>query len=115
MPHNGVVNDEVIDKAQQSNDAWESIWSVIDDLTADSSTVIDKQTETGLAAFVYRASDEGLIDRELHIEATARWLLALVGAYRALMAEHTSLDPDTEIATMRLIITRYMRPPRMGI
>ena len=115
MPHNRAVSAAVIDKAQQSNDAWESIWSVIDDLTSDTSQVIDHVTEAGLAAFIYRASDEKLIDRELHIEATSRWLLALVDAYRNLMAGHASLDPDTEIATMRLIIARYLRPARAGI
>lgn len=114
MPHNGVVSDTVIDKAQSSTDVWESIWSVIDDLTSDTSRVIDHHMEAGLAAIIYRASDEGLIDRELHIEATARWLLSLVTAYRTLMAGHTALDPDTEIATMRLIITRYLRPSRTG-
>lgn len=115
MPHNGVVSDTVINKAQSSNDAWESIWSVVDDLTSDREIVIDHHLEAGMAAFIYQASDEGLIDRELHIEATSRWLLALVAAYRALMAGHTTLDPDTEIATMRLIITRYLRPTRTGI
>jgi hypothetical protein len=115
MAHNGGVSETVIDKAQASNDAWESIWSVIDDLTFDTSQVIDKHTEAGLATFVYRASDERLIDRELHIEATARWLLSLVVAYRALMAAHANLDGDTEIATMRLIITRYLRPARTGV
>lgn len=115
MAHNGVVSDAVIDKAQQSNDPWESIWSVIDDLTSDNSQIIDHVTEAGLAAFIYRASDEKLIDRELHIEATSRWLLALVEAYRTLMAGHTSLDADTEIATMRLIIARYLRPARAGV
>ena len=115
MPHNGLVSDTVIDKAQSANDAWESIWSVVDDLTSDTSHVIDTQMEAGLAAFIYRASDEGLIDRELHIEATSRWLLSLVAAYRALMAGHTTLDPDTEIATMRLIITRYLKPSRSGV
>jgi len=115
MPHNGVVSDTVIDKAQSSIDAWEAIWSVIDDLTSDTSRVIDPHLEAGLAAFIYRASDEGLIDRELHIEATSRWMLALVDAYRSLIAGHATLDPDTEIATMRLIITRYLRPARTGI
>jgi hypothetical protein len=115
MPHNGVVSETVIDKAQSSNDAWESIWSVVDDLTSDTSHVIDGHIEAGLAAFIYRASDEGLIDRELHIEATTRWLLALVMAYRSLMATHATLDADAEIATMRLIITRYLRPSRRGI
>lgn len=109
------MSDAVIDKAQEANDAWESIWSVIDDLASDTSQVIDHVTEAGLAAFIYRASDESLIDRELHIEATSRWLLALVDAYRTLMAGHASLDPDTEIATMRLIIARYLRPSRTGI
>lgn len=109
------MSDAVIDKAQESSDAWESIWSILDNLTSDGTLVIDTRTEAGLAALVFRASDEGLIDRELHIEATARWLLALVEAYRGLMAGHTTLDPDTEIATMRLIISRYLRPKPSGI
>ena len=109
------MNDAVIDKAQEANDAWESIWSVIDGLTSDTSQVIDQVTEAGLASFIYRASDERLIDRELQIEATSRWLLARVEAYRTLIARHSSLDPDTEIATMRLIIARYLRPSRTGL
>ncbi len=115
MAHNGGVSDAVIEKAQQSSDSWESIWSVLDDLTSDHSITLDAHTEAGLAGLIFRASDEGLVDRELHIEATARWLIALVDAYRTLIAGHSSLDPDTEIATMRLIITRYLRPSRSGI
>ncbi len=105
----------MIDKARGAADAWDAIWSVLDDLTTDPSIAIDSQTESGLSSFVLRASDEGLVDRELHIEATARWMLALVEAYRGMMAGHTSLDPDSEIATMRVIITRYLRPARMGV
>lgn len=105
----------MIDKARGAADAWDAIWSVLDDLTSDSSIQIDRHTEAGLSTFVLRASDEGLVDRELHIEATARWILALVEAYRGLMIAHDSLDPDTEIATMRLIISRYLRPPRLGV
>lgn len=115
MPHNGPMSDAIIDKAQESGDAWESIWSILDLLTSDHTLVIDTHTEAGLAALVFRASDEGLIDSELHIEATSRWLLALVEGFRSLMAGHTTLDPDTEIATMRLIISRYLRPVRSGV
>jgi len=115
MPHNGIVNAAVIDKARGATDAWDAIWSVLDDLTSDPELEIDAHTEAGLATFVMRASDEGLVDRELHIESTSRWMLALVEAYRGLMATHSSLDPDTEIATMRLIVTRYLRPARMGV
>lgn len=112
MPHNGEVNDAVIDKARGATDAWGAIWSVLDDLTTDTSLTIDAHTESGLSSIILRASDEGLIDRELHIEATARWMLALVVAYRAMMVGHSTLDPDSEIATMRVIITRYLRPAR---
>lgn len=115
MTHNEAMSDSVIDKASTAADAWDSIWSVLDDLTADPALAIDAPTEAGLSGFVLRASDEGLIDRELHIEATARWMLALVDAYRGLMARHAALDADTEIATMRLIISRYLRPARTGL
>lgn len=115
MAHNGAMSDAVMDKAQQGSDAWESIWSVLDDLTSDHAIALDAPTESGLAGLIFRASDEGLIDRELHIEATARWLLALVEAYRTLIAGHSTLDPDTEIATMRMIISRYLRPSRGGV
>lgn len=110
--HNGIVTDAVIDKARGAADAWDSIWSVLDDLTSDRSLTIDAHTEAGLSTLVLRASDEGLIDRELHIEATARWMLALVEAYRGMMAGHAALDADNEIATMRMIVTRYLRPTR---
>lgn len=115
MAHNGGVNDSVMAKAQQSSDSWESIWSVLDDLTSDHTIVLDTHTEAGLAGLIFRASDEGLIDRELHIEATARWLIALVDAYRTLINGHATLDPDAEIATMRMIVTRYLRPSRSGV
>ena len=105
----------MIDKARGASDPWDAIWSVLDDLTTDPALTIDAHTEAGLSTIVLRASDEGLVDRELHIEATARWMLALVEAYRTMMAGHLSLDPDTEIATMRLIVTRYLRPARMGV
>lgn len=114
MPHNRAMTD-IIAKADGAPDGWEAIWSVIDDLTTDPALAIDRHIEAGLIGFVLRASDEELIDRELHIEATARWLLALVEAYRSLLARHATLDPDAEIATMRLIISRYLRPARTGM
>lgn len=114
IAHNGVMSD-TIDKARGAIDAWDAIWSVLDDLTSDPSLPIDGHTQSGLASMVLRASDERLIDQELHIEATARWMLALVEAYRGMMAGHRDLDPDTEIATMRVIITRYLRPSRVGV
>lgn len=102
----------MIDKARGAVDGWDAIWSVLDDLTSDTSLAIDAHTEAGLSSIILRASDASLIDRELHIEATARWMLALVEAYRTMMAGHPTLDPDSEIATMRMIITRYLRPAR---
>lgn len=102
----------MIDKARGATDAWDAIWSVLDDLTTDPGLPIDVHTESGLSSIILRASDERLIDKELHIESTARWMLALVEAYRVMMAGHHSLDPDWEIATMRVIITRYLRPAR---
>lgn len=102
----------MIDKARAATDAWDAIWSVLDDLTTDTTLVIDTHIEAGLSTLILRASDESLIDRELHIEATSRWMLAMVVAYRAMMTTHTTLDPDSEIATMRMIITRYLRPAR---
>lgn len=109
------MNDSVIDKARSAATPWDAIWSVVDDLTSDHDLDIDSQIESGLTSLIMVASDADLIDRELHIEATARWILALVCAYRTLMEKHTSLDPDTEIATMRLIISRYLRPARPGV
>ncbi len=105
----------MIDKARSAAGPWDAIWSVIDDLTSDHDIAIDADIESGLTSLIITASDDEVIDRELHVEATARWILALVSAYRTLMTTHTRLDPDTEIATMRLIISRYLRPARPGV
>ncbi len=90
-------------------DAWDAIWAEVDRLLAGG-----RPDVAALTAHVVAAQDAHVVDRELRPEATARWLVALADACRRLTDTHPASDTDAEIATMRMIATRWLRPARMG-
>jgi truncated hemoglobin YjbI len=90
-------------------DAWDAIWAEVDRLLGGGSEDVP-----ALTAHVRAAQEAHVVDRELRPEATARWLVALADACRRLTETHPDDDADTEIATMRMIATRWLRPARMG-
>lgn len=90
-------------------DAWDALWAEVDRLLGGGDEDV-----AALTAHVRGAQEAGIVDRELRAEATARWLVALADACRRLTQTHPDQDPDTEIAIMRMIATRWLRPARMG-
>lgn len=90
-------------------DAWDAIWAEVDRLLGGG-----EEDVPALTGHVRAAQAAHVVDRELRPEATARWLVALADACRRLTETHPAYDADTEIATMRMIATRWLRPARMG-
>jgi hypothetical protein len=92
--------------------AWDRLLDLLDQLAADVERVIDHDVETTFAELVTRARLDGDVDGELHVDDVARWLNGLAVAHRAVRAAHPDVDPETDLADLRRIVTRWLHPAR---
>ena len=64
-----------------------------------------------LVDFIGRAQSQGEIDPELDPAATANILLAIIDGARAMPIRTPSLDIDQSLAHLRILLSRFLRPP----
>jgi hypothetical protein len=90
--------------------AWDRLLDAVDHAVA----APDRPVEPDhLARLVRDAVAEGSVDRELDPEDCGRWIAALARTHANVVAEHPDLDPDTELALLRLVVTRWLHPRRL--
>ncbi|MFC3450239.1 TetR/AcrR family transcriptional regulator [Amycolatopsis speibonae] len=70
----------------------------------------DRVLRDGLVGLVTRAVDAGRIDPGLDPKTAASWLVALVDAPLSRVILEPDLDPTAELAVMKVLITRFLRP-----
>ncbi|GGZ63425.1 TetR/AcrR family transcriptional regulator [Streptomyces subrutilus] len=71
----------------------------------------DEEDERGaVTALLRRAAAAGALDPGLEPEATAAWVMALIGALYTSAATDPSFDPAAQLPTLRLILRRFLRP-----
>lgn len=92
--------------------AWDRLLDLIDHVTADPESPTGKDLERTLVVLCEEAIEEGSIDRELHVPDTARWLTALIAAHRIVRQMHRDIPADNDLATLRVIVTRWLYPAR---
>jgi hypothetical protein len=90
--------------------AWDELLDTLDHAVAAPDRLPDPAE---IARLVRRGMDEGSVDRELDPDACGRWIAALARTHAAVVAEHPDLDPDTELALLRLVVTRWLHPRRL--
>jgi hypothetical protein len=94
--------------------AWDRLLDLVDHLATHPVAPPTSELEVTLAALVSEAVVDRSVDRELHVPDTARWLAGLVAGHRAVRDAHPEIDADTDLAVLRLIITRWLHPARPG-
>ncbi|MET0931506.1 MAG: hypothetical protein ABWX74_18440 [Aeromicrobium sp.] len=92
--------------------AWDRLLDLLDQLAADPGRPIDDATESAFAELTTAAQQVGDIDGELHVIDVTRWLAGLATAHRAVRSSHPEVDPDTDLADLRRIVTRWLHPAR---
>ncbi|WP_037307407.1 TetR/AcrR family transcriptional regulator [Amycolatopsis orientalis] len=70
----------------------------------------DRGLRDGLVGIVKRAVEAGRIDPGLEPKVAASWLVALVDAPLSRVILEPDLDPTAELAVMKELITRFLRP-----
>jgi hypothetical protein len=95
------------------SEPWDELLNAIDHLSADQHLVLDDAVERRFAALCTQAIEAGEVDRELHVNDTARWLTALLAAHRAARVAHPDIPADDDGAVLRLIVTRWLHPHRL--
>lgn len=80
-----------------------------DDAIAAPVTRSDRELREGISALVRRASVEGGIDRALDPVSVATWIAALIDGLFARVAVDPEFVPAEHGATLRLIVTRFLR------
>lgn len=92
--------------------AWDRLLDRVDHFAATPGVAVGPGDEAALAQLCAEAAAVGDIDGELHVADTARWIAGLVAGYRAVRATHPEVDPDRDLADLRLILTRWLHPAR---
>lgn len=92
--------------------AWDRLLELVDHLAADPSAAAGPDVERTFATLTAQAIEDHDVDIELHADDVARWLSGLITAYHAVRAAHIDVDPDTDLADLRRIITRWLHPAR---
>jgi len=93
---------------------WDELLDTIDRLARDPSLTLDDAVERRFAALCTNAIEAGEVDRELHVDDTARWLTALLAAHGAAREAHPDVPADDDGAVLRLIVTRWLHPHRLS-
>ncbi|RSM84095.1 TetR family transcriptional regulator [Amycolatopsis sp. WAC 01375] len=70
----------------------------------------DRALRDGLVGLVTRAVDTGRIDPGFDPKTVASWLVALVDAPLSRVILEPDLDPKAELAVMKELISRFLRP-----
>ncbi|MEU3625774.1 TetR family transcriptional regulator [Amycolatopsis coloradensis] len=70
----------------------------------------DRVLRDGLVGLVTRAVEAGRIDPGIEPKAVASWLVALIDAPLSRAILEPGLDPAAELAVMKVILTRFLRP-----
>lgn len=70
----------------------------------------DRALRDGLTDLVRAAVEAGRIDPGLDAKTVASWLVALVDAPLSRVILEPDLDPKAELAVMKELITRFLRP-----
>ncbi|RSN59010.1 TetR family transcriptional regulator [Amycolatopsis sp. WAC 04182] len=70
----------------------------------------DRALRDGLVGLVTRAVDAGRIDPGFEPKTVASWLVALVDAPLSRVILEPDLDPAAELAVMKELIARFLRP-----
>ncbi len=94
--------------------AWDRLLILIDHLVDRHDDRLPDDLEQQFAELCAEAVRAGSADRELHVDDTARWLRGLLVAHRAVREAHPGVDADDDGAVLRLIITRWLHPHRIG-
>jgi hypothetical protein len=92
--------------------AWDRLLDLVDHLAADASAAAGQDVERTFATLTAQAIEDHDVDIELNADDAARWLTGLVTAYHVVRAAHSDVDPDTDLADLRRIITRWLHPAR---
>ncbi len=96
-----------------SEEPWDQILNMLDHLASSADTPPDLTVESTFARLISDAIAEGFVDPELHVDDTARWLTAMLAAYRAAREAHPDVPADDDGAVLRLIVTRWLHPHRL--
>ena len=91
---------------------WDDLLTTIDTLAL-TDQPLSTDTEAHLVRLIEQGQQDRSIDRELRPDVTARWLVGLALAQRALR-EHASVDDLDDAAQLRMIATRWLHPARLG-
>ena len=92
--------------------AWDRLLDLVDHLAATPERPIGPDVEQDFAELARQAQLDGDVDGELHVDDVARWLAGLTTAHRSVRTNHPEIDPDTELAGLRRIVTRWLHPAR---
>ena len=93
---------------------WDQLLDTIDHLAGDGALVLDESVEHTFATLITEAIAIGDVDGELHVDDTARWLTAMLSAHRSAREAHPDVAADDDLAVLRLIVTRWLHPHRLG-
>jgi hypothetical protein len=91
---------------------YELLLDLVDRLASDPGLPVNSDTERTLEQIVIAAMADRSIDRELHLPDVVRWVVALVHGHRAVRMSHPDVDPDEELALLRVLMTRWLHPAR---
>jgi len=92
--------------------AWDQLLDLVERLATDPTRALDPDVERTLTTLTLEAITARDVDTELHAGDVARWLGGLVVAHRSVRATHPEVDPDTDLADLRRIVTRWLHPAR---
>jgi hypothetical protein len=92
--------------------AWDRLLDLLDHLTTKPELPLGPDVERTFAALCAQAIADGSVDRELHVDDSARWLMGLVVAHRAVRDAHPEVPPDADLGVLRVVVTRWLHPAR---
>jgi hypothetical protein len=92
--------------------AWDRLLDLLDHFAARPELPLGADVEATFAALCWEAVEDGVVDRELHVPDVSRWLTGLVVAHRVVRDTHPHVDADSDLADLRLIVTRWLHPAR---
>jgi hypothetical protein len=98
--------------ARMTDTAWDRLLDLLDHFAASPDLPLSADVERTFATLCEQATADGSVDRELHVEDTARWLVGLVIAHRAVRDAHPEVAPDDDLAVLRVVVTRWLHRAR---
>lgn len=100
------------DPEASTDTAWDRLLDLLDHFAGKPDLPLSHDVERTLAALCAQAIDDGSVDRELHVDDTARWLVGLVVAHRAIRDAHPEVSPEADLGVLRVVVTRWLHPAR---